>query len=87
MDGTASCKVIYAGSIAAKILNEVSRGLSRISKRPLLVGFLANDDPAALLYARWTEQTCTEKSVHPYRCSSYPLLTRLWNILIPTNWL
>jgi len=58
-----SCKVILAGTIAKSLLNEVQDGLSKLSQPPLLVGMLANDDPAAKLYADWTERTCLEKYV------------------------
>lgn len=57
----ASCKVILAGSIAKNLLLEVSDGLSKLEKPPLLVGFLANSDPAARMYADWTARTCEEK--------------------------
>lgn len=30
---------------------------------PLLVGFLANDDPAAKKYAEWTAKTCQETGI------------------------
>jgi len=56
-----SCKVILAGTIAKSLLSEVQDGLGKLSKPPLLVGMLANDDPAAKLYADWTERTCLEK--------------------------
>ncbi len=57
----ASCKVILAGAIAKNIMAEVSQNLSTIGKAPLLVGFLANTDPAARKYADWTDRTCREK--------------------------
>jgi len=56
-----SCKVILAGSIAKSLLGEVQEGLSKLDRAPLLVGFLANDDPAAQMYADWTGKTCREK--------------------------
>ncbi|AET39128.1 methylenetetrahydrofolate dehydrogenase (NAD(+)) Ecym_4047 [Eremothecium cymbalariae DBVPG len=45
----------YVGEIAAKV--EKLKASSR-PQGPLLVGFLANDDPAAAMYASWTEKTC-----------------------------
>ena len=57
----ASCKVILAGTVSKDLLTEVSVGLSRLGKTPLLVGFLANTDPAARKYAEWTDRTCQEK--------------------------
>jgi methylenetetrahydrofolate dehydrogenase (NAD+) len=55
------CKVILAGSVAKGLLEEVKEGLSRLEKKPLLVGFLANEDPAAQMYADWSLKTCVEK--------------------------
>jgi len=57
----ASCKVVLAGSVAKSLLTEVAEGLLKLPKAPLLVGFLANSDPAARLYADWTDRTCKEK--------------------------
>ena len=57
----ASCKVVLAGTVAKFLLSEVSEGLSKLPRAPLLVGFLANSDPAARMYADWTDKTCKEK--------------------------
>lgn len=57
----ATCKVILAGTIAKSLLEEVAEGLSKLSNKPLLVGFLANHDPAAQMYADWSAKTCREK--------------------------
>ena len=56
-----SCKVILAGTVAKSLLSEVSDGLSKLQRTPSLVGFLANSDPAARMYADWTSKTCKEK--------------------------
>lgn len=56
-----SCKVVLAGGVAKSIMTEVSDALSQLKKTPLLVGFLANTDPAARKYAEWTDRTCQEK--------------------------
>jgi methylenetetrahydrofolate dehydrogenase (NAD+) len=56
-----TCKVVLAGSVAKGLLEEVKEGLSRLDKKPMLVGFLANDDPAAQMYADWSSKTCVEK--------------------------
>ncbi|KAI9702074.1 MAG: NAD-dependent 5,10-methylenetetrahydrafolate dehydrogenase [Candelina mexicana] len=56
----ASCKVVLAGNVAKSLLMEVAEGLQKSEKAPLLVGFLANTDPAARMYADWTKKTCTE---------------------------
>lgn len=60
-NGPASCKVVLAGTIAKGLLTEVAEGRAKLEKAPKLVGFLANADPAARLYANWTERTCKEK--------------------------
>lgn len=61
-----SCKTILAGTIAKHLLSEVQQGLESFRQAnggrvPTLVGLLANDDPAAQMYAEWTEKTCREK--------------------------
>ena len=40
---------------------EVKTELVALGRKPLLVGFLANTDPAAKMYADWTNKTCTDK--------------------------
>jgi hypothetical protein len=56
-------KVILAGTIAKGLLAEVAEGLSKLSIKPKLVGFLANEDPAAKVYADYSAKTCVEKYV------------------------
>ncbi len=56
-----TCKVILAATIAKGLLAEVKEGLSGLEKKPVLVGFLANEDPAAQMYADWSARTCIEK--------------------------
>ena len=56
-----SCKVVLAGKIAQRLQAEVADGLKKLARPPHLVGFLANKDPAARMYADWTGKTCTEK--------------------------
>jgi methylenetetrahydrofolate dehydrogenase (NAD+) len=56
-----SCKVVLAKNIANGLLDEVKDGLKSLEKGPNLMGFLANHDPAARMYADWTEKTCHEK--------------------------
>lgn len=60
-EGPASCKVVLAATVARDLLTEVSQGLLKLKKPPLLVGFLSNKDPAASKYAEWTNRTCQEK--------------------------
>jgi methylenetetrahydrofolate dehydrogenase (NAD+) len=61
MAAPATCKVFLAGTICKGLLAEVQEGLSRLAEKPKLVGFLANDDPAAKMYADWSAKTCVEK--------------------------
>jgi methylenetetrahydrofolate dehydrogenase (NAD+) len=39
---------------------ELKEALAEAHISPLLVGFLANDDPAARKYAEWTQKTCEQ---------------------------
>jgi methylenetetrahydrofolate dehydrogenase (NAD+) len=59
--GPPSCKVVLAKNIATSLMAEVQAGLEKIGTKPLLVGFLANEDPAAEQYAKWSANTCREK--------------------------
>ncbi|KAG0676821.1 NAD-dependent 5,10-methylenetetrahydrafolate dehydrogenase [Pichia californica] len=52
-----ACKVIPASKIAKSYINEITDTTSKLVKKPKLVGLLANDDPAALMYATWTGKT------------------------------
>jgi len=55
-----NCKVILAQSVAKSLLSEVQENLRKLGRSPHLVGFLANSDPAARMYADWTARTCKE---------------------------
>ncbi|PSR88919.1 putative methylenetetrahydrofolate dehydrogenase [Coniella lustricola] len=56
-----TCKVILAESIARRLLEEVQETLRSIGNgKPRLAAFLANDDPAAVKYAEWSQKTCEE---------------------------
>ncbi|TGZ77247.1 NAD(P)-binding protein [Ascodesmis nigricans] len=57
---THHCKVVLAGTVANKLMEEVRRDVAKLEKKPLLVGFLANTDPAAKMYADWTAKTCRD---------------------------
>ncbi|KAG9188480.1 NAD(P)-binding protein [Alternaria panax] len=59
-DNKPNCKVVLANNIAKGLLDEVRDGLSKIQRKPLLVGFLSSADPAARVYAEWTGKTCVE---------------------------
>ena len=56
-----NCKVILANNIAKGLLGEVQDGLKALQRKPLLVGFLSSNDPAARVYGEWTGKTCSEK--------------------------
>lgn len=60
-DAATSCKVVLAGTVAKSLMTEVSQDLASLHHTPLLVGFLANTDPAARKYVEWTDRTCQEK--------------------------
>jgi len=59
-----NCKVVTATVIAAELLREVRGNLNTLTMEkeyePLLVGFLANEDPAAEKYAEFTAKTTRE---------------------------
>ena len=47
VESMAACKVVQAAVIAKDLLHEVAESISKLGKPPVLVGFLANEDPAA----------------------------------------
>lgn len=49
-----------ASSIAKPFVEEIKQGLQQLNRKPKLVGFLANADPAARMYADWTKKTSEE---------------------------
>lgn len=51
-------RTILASTIAKPYIEEITNELSKLSFKPKLVGFLANTDPAAKMYADWTSKTC-----------------------------
>lgn len=51
-------RTILASTIAKQYTEEVTNKVKALDFKPKLVGFLANDDPAAQMYANWTEKTC-----------------------------
>ncbi|KAG0236946.1 NAD-dependent 5,10-methylenetetrahydrafolate dehydrogenase [Actinomortierella wolfii] len=58
-----SCKVVLAQNISAQYRDELKKTIKERGIRPKLVGFLANEDPAAAKYAEWTAKTCAETGV------------------------
>ena len=61
IDSPSSCQVVLASTIAKALQYEITEAISKLSSPPILVGFLANTDPAARMYADWTAKTCKEK--------------------------
>lgn len=53
------CAMAFRDEIKSSIEATVAAG----GKRPKLVGFLANSDDAAAMYARWTERACTRDGI------------------------
>ncbi|EMG48203.1 MTD1 Methylenetetrahydrofolate dehydrogenase [NAD(+)] [Candida maltosa Xu316] len=51
-------RTILASTIAKPFQEEVTKGVKLLNFVPKLVGFLANEDPAAKMYANWTAKTC-----------------------------
>ncbi|SCU85430.1 LAME_0D01310g1_1 [Lachancea meyersii CBS 8951] len=55
-------RTILASSISKTYVDEITAKVKSLKEirpnGPLLVGFLANDDPAAEMYASWTGKTC-----------------------------
>lgn len=60
-------KTILGSSISHVFFEEVKKGIGALKKcrasDPYLVGFLANQDPAAEMYAMWTSKTCESLGV------------------------
>lgn len=46
-----------------EIRNQIKEDIKERNIRPRLVGFLANEDPAAKKYSEWTAKTCAETGV------------------------
>ncbi|KAK4521883.1 protein phosphatase regulator [Mucor velutinosus] len=58
-----NCKTILASKIASGFRNHIKKTISTRKIQPTLVGFLANEDPAAKKYAEWTAKSCSETGV------------------------
>lgn len=58
---SSSCKVVLASSIAKQLTAQVQSDVKALGQAPRLHGFLANQDPAARMYADWTAKTCKEQ--------------------------
>jgi methylenetetrahydrofolate dehydrogenase (NAD+) len=55
---------LTASTFKAEVVTTVKNLTSLIGRAPLLVGFLANDDPSARKYAKWTSRSCTELGIN-----------------------
>ncbi|KAK9463017.1 uncharacterized protein V1516DRAFT_215173 [Lipomyces oligophaga] len=53
-------KTILASSVAKLYASEIQAGLEKLGRKPKLVGFLSNSDPAARMYADWTAKSYLE---------------------------
>lgn len=51
-------RTILASTIAKPYIEEITSQVKQLSLTPRLVGLLANNDPAAEMYANWTSKTC-----------------------------
>lgn len=51
-------RTILASTIAKQYIDEITSLVNSLDFKPKLVGFLANEDPAAQMYASWTGKTC-----------------------------
>ncbi|KAJ3262261.1 hypothetical protein HK103_002674 [Boothiomyces macroporosus] len=50
--------IVQASQVAEEFIKEITLKNAEFDEKPVLVGFLANDDPAAKKYALWTGKTC-----------------------------
>lgn len=62
---TSKCKIVSAADIAQPFIDEVSNLASKLpdNEKPFLLGILANDDPAAEMYAKWTSRACSKVGI------------------------
>ncbi|KAI9302474.1 hypothetical protein BJ944DRAFT_167206 [Cunninghamella echinulata] len=58
-----ACKTILASKVSASFREQIKADIKERNICPKLVGFLANEDPAAKKYAEWTAKTCAETGV------------------------
>ena len=56
-------KKVLSIEVAKAYIEEVKQTISSFKVQPTLVGFLANEDPAARKYAEWTGRTCQETGI------------------------
>ena len=58
-----ACRTVTAADIAKSYRDELKSNITDRQIRPKLVAFLANEDPAAVKYAQWTEKTCKDTGI------------------------
>lgn len=58
-----ACKTVLASAIAKSYCDEIKKEIESQNIQPLLVGFLANADPAAKTYAQWTAKACADVGI------------------------
>lgn len=51
------CHTVTATRVAKPFIEEITNGVKELPRKPKLVGFLANSDPAAKMYADWSGKT------------------------------
>ncbi|KAI8586656.1 hypothetical protein BDZ88DRAFT_428054 [Geranomyces variabilis] len=54
------CQVVKVADVARPFITELKTKVATLPSPPLLLAFLANDDPAARKYAEWTAKTCAD---------------------------
>ncbi|KAI9254308.1 hypothetical protein BY458DRAFT_442702 [Sporodiniella umbellata] len=57
------CKTILASQVARPFRHFLKKKIHHSNTTPMLVGLLANEDPASKRYAEWTARTCQETGV------------------------
>lgn len=57
------CKVVQANEIAEKYKSILSDKCRTGGVKPKLVAFLSNNDQSAIMYATWTEKSCSESGI------------------------
>ena len=57
-DSKPAGRTVLALTIAKPYIDEIEHGVRELTFTPTVVGLLANDDPAAKMYATWTGKTC-----------------------------
>ncbi|KAI8911814.1 hypothetical protein EDD86DRAFT_203341 [Gorgonomyces haynaldii] len=56
-------RTVLASEVAKPFIDEIKLQISQLEEKPKLVGFLANEDPAAKMYAEWTAKTCQQTGI------------------------